>query len=289
MGDVVAGYAVLRRLGRGGSADVFLAQRPGEEPVALKLLRTADTSGHAYRRFQREFRLTDKVAGPNVAAVLDCGEDPVVPLGGTPGDPRAWIALQYVDGAAATTFVPGEVEPDLAVIVPVLVDVGHALDDCHRAGVLHRDVKPANILVEGAGLGARGVLSDFGIAQPLVPPATVLYDGDLLFSLPYAAPELLRAQDLFPQTDGYAFAATAFELLTGRPPFLRRTELAVRHAHLHASAPAPDSVRRWLPASLTAVFRKALAKRVDDRYPTCTRLAEILHRTLRDVKPRPST
>ncbi|MCS3780022.1 serine/threonine-protein kinase [Tsukamurella ocularis] len=290
IGDVVAEYTILRRLGRGGTADVFLARRPGEQAVALKLARRADDGQRISQRFQREFDAARRVHSPHVVTAIDVGEAPFAREGrAAVSVDRPWIALQYVDGHTASDLVPrGTVEPDLAVTLPVLVDIGRALDDCHRAGVLHRDVKPGNILVEEvAEHSACGYLSDFGAAQPLAPPATVRYDGDLLLSVPYAAPELLRAQDLCPQTDGYAFAATAFELLTGQPPFRRNTAIAIRYAQLHESVPSPDSLRRWLPSGLTAVFRKALAKRPEDRYATCSRLAEILHRALRDVQPPP--
>lgn len=269
---------------------MFLARRPGEQAVALKVARRAVDDGSSGQRFQREFDTAGRIHNPNVVTAIDVGEAPVLREGHTVDTARPWIALQYVDGRPSSSLVPrGTVEPDLAVILPVLVDVGHALDDCHRAGVLHRDVKPGNILIRDAGSqNPRGYLSDFGTAQALVPPAMVLYDGDLLLSVPYAAPELLRAQDLWPQTDGYAFAATAFELLTGQPPFVRSTDLAIRYAQLHDPVPPPDSLRRWLPSSLTSVFRKALAKRPEDRYATCSRLAEILYRALRDVQPPPS-
>ncbi len=289
IGDSVAGYIILRQLGRGGTADVFLARRQGEQAVALKVARRAAIDRRIDQRFQREFATTRSIHNPNVVTAIDFGGAPVMREGRVVDTARPWIALQHVDGRPASSLVPrGTVEPDLAIILPVLVGIGQALDDCHRAGVLHRDVKPGNILVEDAGSqNPRGHLSDFGAAQALVPPATVLYDGDLLLSVPYAAPELLRAQDLCPQTDGYAFAATAFELLTGQPPFVRSTDLGIRYAQLHDSVSPPDSLRRWLPSGLTSVFRKALAKRPEDRYATCSRLAEILYRALRDVQPPP--
>ncbi|CAM3175576.1 serine/threonine-protein kinase [Tsukamurella hominis] len=290
IGDSVAGYIILGHLGRGGTADVFLARRQGEQGVALKVARRAAIDKRIDQRFQREFATTRSIHNPNVITAIDFGGAPVMREGRVVDTARPWIALQYVDGRPASSLVPrGAVEPDLAVVLPVLVDIGRTLDDSHRAGVLHRDVKPGNILVEErAGHSARGYLSDFGTAQALVPPTTVPYDGDLLLSVPYAAPELLRAQDLWPQTDGYAFAATAFELLTGQPPFVRSTDLAIRYAQLHDPVPPPDSLRRWLPSSLTSVFRKALAKRPEDRYATCSRLAEILYRALHDVQPPPS-
>ncbi|GAA1091231.1 hypothetical protein GCM10009581_25120 [Tsukamurella strandjordii] len=282
-GDVLADYLLLRPIGVGGSADVFLAENAGRA-VALKIARAHD--GSAAARMDREAAIGAEFSDPHVVPVIARGRSHVRRDGAELSVPRDWLALRYVDGPPATALVPRDgAEPDLPAVVGLLADVASALDAAHGQGIVHRDVKPGNILVETGEDGASGFLTDFGTAVDEAGTARV--EGTVDLSIGYAAPESLRGGPAIPATDEYGFAATAFELLTGVPPYPRATRLATTFAHLHAAPPAPDGVRPWLPRSLTAVFAKALAKRPEDRYQTCGELAGILARTLRDVEPPP--
>ncbi len=287
VGDTIAGYRLARRLGGGGNGEVFLAERAGRPDVALKLSRS-DADAAVQQRFEREFTISASIAGPHVVVPLDRGLSRVFRSGEPIGGPRPWLAMEYIDGRPATDLVPRRHPPAVTDVVRVLVDVAAALDHCHRAGILHRDVKPANILVSGTGPGTIGFLTDFGTAQPLIPPKAELWGGQLDFSLPYAAPELLQALDLSPQTDEYAFAVTAYEFLTGRTPYRRSTPAAIRYEQSRSPVPPLDRFQRWLPRSLNSVFVKALAPRAEDRYASCGELADIVRRSLRGIEaPRP--
>lgn len=286
-GDTLADYVLGTRLGGGGSSIVFYAEHPHIGPAAIKMLQPGGPDeAHASHRFEREITFASAVDDPRIVSPIDHGRSPLMRDGQQIGPGRLWLASRYVPGDSAINLVPHASEPNLPAILRVLIDLAAALDHCHREGVLHRDVKPSNVLVCGTGAAATALLTDFGTAQYLEPPDTVLLDGELDISLPYAAPELLLARDLSPQTDGYAFAATAFELLTGRTPFHRSTAAAMSYAQLHEPVPAPERFRRWLPTGLTSVFTKALAKTPAQRYRTCGELADILRRFLRDVQPQ---
>lgn len=280
-GDVLADHTLLRLLGEGGAAQVFLADHHGER-VALKVGRITD--GASAVTMDREAEVGRRFRDPNVVPVLGRGRAEARRSGHVIGPPREWLALRYIDGSPAVRLVPRTgTEPDLPVITAIVIDIAAALDSAHRHGIVHRDVKPGNILVGDRDGRSTGFLTDFGLASvdPSAPPDR----GSVDVSIGYAAPEALRGHPATAATDEYGFAATAFELLTGAPPFPRATRLATTFAHLHEAPPAPDQRRRWLPGSLTAVFAKALAKRPEDRYRTCGELAGILERTLRDVAP----
>ena len=286
VGDTIAGYRLARRLGGGGSGEVYLVERAGHPDVALKLSRSDGADANAVQeRFEREYATAAAIAGPHVVVPLDRGRSQLYRSGERIGEPRAWMTTEYIDGRPATDLVPRRDPPDVTDVVQTLLDVAAALDRCHRAGILHRDVKPGNILVAGTGITTSGFLTDFGTAQPLTPPRAVMWGGRLDFSLSSAAPELLAAQDLSPQTDGYAFAATAYELLTGRTPYRGSTPAAIRYARLRSPVPPLDRIQRWLPRSLNSVFVKALAERAEDRYASCEQLADVVRRSLRGIDP----
>lgn len=285
-GDVLADYTVMRPIGVGGTAHVYLARHGAGDPIALKVARVDGASDAAVHRLDREFEVAALLRDDRVVAALGRGAASVRRAGVASGPARDWLALRFVDGPPATALVPrGREQPDVVAVCRVLADVAGALDHAHALGILHRDVKPGNVLVEGAGAAAIGLLSDFGSAT-IGAPATP--DGGrehIEASIHYVAPEVLRGRDATAASDEYAFAATAFELLTGAPPFPRATTAAIIYAHLHEDPPAPERIRPWLPGSLTSVFAKALAKRPEERYRTCAELARILTGTLRDVEP----
>ena len=319
-GDEVAGCFVDALVGSGSSADVYRVHRvdaqspdpsapnpsapnpsapdptgpdptpPG--PIALKILHADAAAPERTReRFAREFDIASKLHHRNIVEVYDRGELTVFTsqqADATPGTrSRAvhtlWMTMQYIDGTAATSLIPDRrTEPDVAQVIRTGLDIADALDYAHANDVIHRDVKPANIMVTGPPTGS-AYLTDFGIAQLLDDARPLARNGRVLGSIAYASPELLQAQQLTQKTDLYAFACTLCELLTGAPPFTGPTPFAITYAHIHSAPPRLSRRRPWLPTSLDAVFAKALAKKPADRYDSCTQFMEIVDRTLRDV------
>lgn len=288
VGDEVAGYVIDKCLGSGSSAEVYRAHRAGEPgPVALKVLHTPPSDQERVReRFHREFTIASLLDHPNIVDMYARGEidPPEVPDEKRTRATILWMAMEYIDGRPANDLVdPHPTAADIATIVAIATQVGAALDYAHRCEVLHRDVKPANIMVSTRPGGPRAVLTDFGIAQLLDDARPLARNGRVQGSIAYAAPELLTAQRLSPATDQYAFAAGLFELLTGAPPFPRATAFAITYAHLNDPVPRLTRAQPWLPSSLNSVFAKALAKDPTDRYATCTEFSDIIRRALQDV------
>lgn len=269
-GDVFAGYTIERLLGTGGMGEVYLAQHPRlPRHDALKILtRDSAVDGEFRARFIREAELAATLRHPNIVGVLDRGEF----------DGRLWISMDYVDGTDAGRLIRehyrgGMPENDVSEIVTAVAD---ALDFGHERRLLHRDVKPENILVtESDGRRRRVLLTDFGIARRFDDVSNLTDDGVAVGTVNYMAPEQLLNKPLDGRTDQYALAATTFHLLTGAPPF-HDSNRAVVISH-HLSTPPPRiSDRRPDLAHLDAVLARALAKEPGDRYPTCLDFAHAL-------------
>ena len=279
VGDVV----VTGELGHGSSATVYRARRPDDgAEVALKVRALPpEPVGDVVARSAREFELARLVSGPHVVPVFDTG---VVPAWhGRPA--LLWLTMELVDGGTGTDLVPAASgEPDLARVLPALVQVAEALDRAHDLDVVHRDVKPANVLLR-SGPVVDALLTDFGTARLVEDLRPVAPRGRVAGSLPYAAPELLTGQRVGPATDVYALACTALEWLTGAPPFPRAPQFAITPAHL--VDPPPDATRRraWVPAAAAGALARGLAKEPRDRFGRCGELAEALHAALEGVRP----
>ncbi|MEO9329743.1 serine/threonine-protein kinase [Gordonia aurantiaca] len=296
VGESVAGFTIDEFIGGGASADVFRVHRDdGSGPVALKVLHpNASDQSRVRERFEREFGIASLLDHPHIVSMHSHGE--IAPPPGARHRSTMWLAMQYVPGPSAAALVPGDDdEPDVGTILRVAAQIADALDHAHREEVLHRDVKPANILLSRKiGPDAPddspvdAYLSDFGIAQFLDDTRPLARNGRVQGSIGYASPELLQAQKLTPATDMYAFACSLVELFTGTPPYPRHTSFAITYAHIHDTPPKLTRRRPWLPSAIDSIFAKALAKAPEDRYRTCTELVEILTRLLRDVPvPRP--
>jgi serine/threonine-protein kinase len=268
-GEVFAGYVIQRMIGTGGMGEVYLAQHPRlPRRDALKILSSASTKDDEFRaRFTREAELAATLWHPHIVRVLDRGEF----------NGRLWISMDYVDGTDAgrlmREYPNGMPEDDVAEIVTAMAD---ALDFGHERRLLHRDVKPENILVTASdGHRRRVLLTDFGIARR-IDDVSNLTDADVAVgTISYIAPEQLLGKPLDGRADQYALAATAFHLLTGAPPF-EDSNRAVVISH-HLGTPAPRlSQRRPDLAHLDAVLARALAKDPGERYPTCLDFARAL-------------
>ncbi|MGW4246089.1 serine/threonine-protein kinase [Nocardia sp. NPDC004722] len=258
-GDVFAGYTIERLLGRGGMGSVYLARHPRlPRWAALKLLGPEMFADKEIRgRFEREAEAVARLEHPNIVAAHDRGVERDVP----------WIAMQYVDGPDAESATPPP-----AAAVHIIAQVAAALDHAHGRGVLHRDVKPANILLE-RGTQPRALLTDFGIAQLHDAATRLTRTGTFTATLAYAAPEQLLGNPLDHRTDQYSLACTLFHFLTGGPPYPSGNPAALIQARLHGAPPALRLRRPDLPPALDAVLATALSKDPAGRYPSCTAFA----------------
>ena len=270
-GDTFAGYVVQRLLGVGGMGEVYLARHPRlPRPEALKVLSLDATADEEFRaRFTREAELAATLWHPHVVGVHDRGEF----------NGRLWISMDYVDGTDAGQLLAQRHPAGMPYqdVVEIVDAVAEALDFAHERGLLHRDVKPANILVTTPSGGARRrvLLTDFGIARETDDNDGLTEVGMAIGTVNYAAPEQFVSKSLDGRVDQYALAATAFHLLTGAPLFENSNRAVVVGNHL-TTPPPRLSERRPALAPLDAVMAKALSKDPADRYPTCSEFAAAL-------------
>jgi serine/threonine protein kinase len=273
-GSRIAGYRLEEQIGEGGMAVVFRARDERlQRQVALKILSPALAADEEFRRrFIRESRSAAAVDDPNIIPVFEAGDANGV----------LFIAMRYVPGGDIGTLVrrlgplPGG---RAAAIVSAMAS---ALDAAHAAGLVHRDVKTANILVDARpGRPDHVYLSDFGLTKGSAGFSTSLTAaGHFMGTLDYSAPEQIRGQKVDARTDEYALACVAFVLLTGRPPFHRDEAMAVMYAQLSEPPPVLGSLQPGLPPDVDEVMRRALAKAPEDRYPSCGEFADALRAAL---------
>ncbi|MFI6212593.1 protein kinase [Nocardia brasiliensis] len=276
-GEIFAGYVVERRLGRGEMGSVYLARHPRlPRRIALKLL---SSNLHADKemlaRFEREAELVARLDHPNIVTVYDRGFD----------DDTRWISMQYVDGTDAGALDPRSLAPRRAI--QIVAETAKALDYAHAVGVLHRDVKPANILLARATAGQdeRILLTDFGIARLRDESQQLTRTGMFAATLAYASPEQLSAAPVDHRSDQYALACTLFWLLTGTAPFVADSPAGLIAGHLQQPPPAVGDRRPGLPPALNAVLAKALAKTPDERFASCTEFATAALHAIADPAP----
>jgi len=237
----------------------------GGRPVALKLLSPTLGADPDYReRFVREAGHAAAVEHPHLVPVYRAGVS----------EGRPFLAMRLVDGPDLRRLLDrGPLEPPRAT--SLLGQVARALDAVHRAGLIHRDVKPGNVLVTTSDDGAEhGYLTDFGIARPATGHHTLTGPGQIVGTAAYLAPEQVAGDPVSPGTDVYALGCLLFECLTGQPPFHRDDARAVLHAHLVAPPPPVSALRPDLPTGLDQALAIALTKDPNARYPSCLALVQ---------------
>ena len=267
-------YAVERELGRGGMGAVFLARDVRlDRFVAIKVLPphlAADTE--LRELFLREARTAGRLSHPNIVAVFRADE-----LAGHP-----FFAMPFIEGENLSEHVSARGPLNAADAVRWLREVAWALAYAHARGVVHRDVKPENIMIErGSG---RAIVTDFGIARVEFGP-TLAQDGLILGTASYMSPEQINGEPLDGRSDLYSLGVVGFLLLSGRLPFAGANVSVVLHAHLSRPAPPLASVAPGVPAPIASVIDRCLAKERDARYPTGESLADALEKALRHSEP----
>jgi WD40 repeat protein/tRNA A-37 threonylcarbamoyl transferase component Bud32 len=265
VGTQLAGYRFESLLGVGGMSVVYLAEDLRlKRRVALKVLSSELAEDEAFReRFLHESELAASIDHPSIVPIYEAGTAAEL----------LFIAMRYVEGRDLKERLErGPLDP--ADAIGIAAQVASALDAAHARGLVHRDVKPSNVLLD---LGARPdgsdhvYLADFGITRRISDEARD--DGNLLGTIDYVAPEQIAGEEVDGRADVYSLGCLLYECLVGRPPFRRDSDLAVVFAHLETEPPAPSAERPELPVALDAVIAKALAKEPAERYGSCRELA----------------
>jgi len=272
-GTRFSGYRLEEQIGRGGMAVVFRAlDERLNRLVALKILAPVLAEDDAFRqRFIMESQAAAAVDDPNIIPVYEAGE----------ANGALFIATRLVRGGDLRTLVAqhGPLAPGRAEWI--LSAVASALDSAHAAGLIHRDVKPANMLLETRpGRPDHVYLTDFGVSKAALDASGLTGTGQFIGTVDYAAPEQIQGWPVNGRIDQYALGCSGFELLCGRPPFFGRQVIAAMYAHVSESPPAPSSLRDQLPAAVDEVFARVLAKSPEDRFPTCQDFASALQDAL---------
>jgi serine/threonine-protein kinase len=273
-GQTFAGYTILQRLGSGAMGEVYLVEHPRlPRRDALKVLPQQVSDDPTYReRFNREAQNAATLSHPNIVAIYDRGEY----------EGQLWISMAYVEGIDAGRLLQERYRKGMPPdeVVRIITAVADALDYAHQRQLLHRDVKPGNILLAELDSGGwRAMLADFGIARRVDDSSSLTQTNMAVGTVAYAAPEQLLGLTLDGRADQYSLAATAFELLTGTHLYLDPNPAVVISQHV--SAPPPEiSERKPELSGLGPVLSKALAKSPEDRYGTCLDFASALARHL---------
>ena len=260
-GRMAGRYRLEALLGRGGMAEVWRAEdsKLGRS-VAVKIILADHAADRSFvERFLREARVVASLQHPNILPVYDFGEE-----GGLP-----FLVMPLLEGGTLRDRMQEGPVP-IARAALWMAQLAGALDAAHEAGILHRDVKPANVLL---GKGDRIFLADFGIAKMLETATGLTATGMVVGTPLYMAPEQAQGKPASPASDRYALAVIAYELLSGKPPFEGENPLALMHQHVTAPAPALSTKVPGLPAGLDAVFARALAKVPEERHPTSSAFA----------------
>jgi serine/threonine protein kinase len=267
-GTQLAGYELGEQIGRGGMAVVYRARDVRlDRWVALKILAPEIARDESFRqRFIRESRAAAAVDHPNIIPVFEAGD----------ADGVLFIAMRYVESGDVGSLAARSGPLDIARVNSIVAQIAAALDAAHAVSLVHRDVKPANMLLGALAANGRPdhvYLSDFGLSKQSVSAPGLTLTGQFMGTLDYMAPEQIEGKTVDGRADLYALACTAFELLTGTPPFRRDHDLALLWAQVSEPPPRPSPRRAGLPAAVDDVLLRALAKQPDQRQASCLEFA----------------
>jgi len=279
-GTEFAGHLIEAVIGQGGMGVVYRARNLAlDRERALKVLAPGLSADDRFReRFRRESRLAASIEHPNVIPVHQAGEEAG----------HLFLVMRLVEGSDLRQAIAlnGPLEPGAAA--EVISDVAAALDAAHAAGLIHRDVKPANVLVGGGVDAGRVFLTDFGISRTTRSAAeTVTGTGEVIGTADFIAPEQIAGEEVDRRADVYALGGVLHFTLTGEPPFPRENELATLFAHANAPRPQPSAIRKGLSPRFDGIVAKAMAVEPEDRFPTAGALARALNALVEDEETTP--
>src|SRR5919108_5850302 len=274
-GTVFANCRIESMIGRGGMGVVYRATQIGRaEPVALKVMAPELAGDQSFRaRFQRESRLTAAIVHPNVVPVYDAGEI----------DGRLYIVMQLIDGPGLDAAISqGPLAP--GTVAQIVEDVAAGLQAAHELGLIHRDIKPGNVLLDNAGTA---YLTDFGLAtghEDRFAGSSITRSGEIIGTLDFVAPERIKGSAGDARQDVYALGCLLFTMLTGRVPYPRSSQAATLFAHISDAVPLPSEVEPSL-APFDPVVARAMAKEPDERFSSAAELAAALPSITMAVRP----
>jgi serine/threonine protein kinase len=274
-GELVADrYELQEVVGTGGMSSVFKAHDTLlERNVALKILHEHHLDDEEYvERFRREARIVAQLSHPNIVTVIDRGES----------DGRPFIVFEYVDGQTLDEVVAHRGALPIDEALEIAIASARGLAFAHRHGLVHRDVKPQNILLNG---DRQPKVTDFGIARSLDVKKGVTQTGTVLGTSNYIAPEQASGDRASPQSDVYSLGVVLFELLTGRVPFAGENFVTVAMKHINEPAPSVTTLRRDCPPRVAAAVARALAKDPRGRFPSMDAFAAELEACVQDLRP----
>jgi serine/threonine-protein kinase len=250
-GDSLGPYKITRVIGRGRMGVVFEAAADGQPPIALKVVTTELTQDEVFlRRFRHEVAAAQRISHPNVVEVLDHGEENGLP----------YLVQRLIRGGSLADRIESVRRLDLPETLTLLSGAASGIDALHEGGLVHRDIKPGNILLEGM----TAYVSDFGLAKDSQ-ASNLTRPGQALGSLDYMAPEQIRGEDVSAATDVYALGCVLMECLIGTPPFGGRPSMRVLFAHLQEPPPDLTTQRSDISAPVARAITRAMEKEADDR------------------------
>jgi beta-lactam-binding protein with PASTA domain len=250
-------YELIRQIARGGTAQVYLARDLLlDRPVALKVLFPELSSDSSFvERFRREAQAAANLSHPNIVPVFDWGES----------ERTYFIVMEYVDGEPLSAIIRSQAPLPPARAAGIAADISKALSYAHRHGVVHRDVKPGNVLLTRDG---QVKVTDFGIARAVGSDDSVTQTGLVMGTATYFSPEQAQGLGVDGRSDVYALGVVLYEMVTGRPPFSADTPVAIAYKHVSEAAVPPRELEPRVPEALEAIILRAIAKQPSDRYPT---------------------